>query len=144
MDGMVNLQRLMIAANQKLADISELSGLENLVALLASETSISNISAIADLANLTTIEFAFTRVSDISPVAGLTQLESVGFYSAQITDISPLVENPGIGEGDLVDLRENPIDCLAEQDNLQTLVDRGVNLQIYGTCTVRWDAGVEE
>jgi hypothetical protein len=51
-------------------------------------------------------------------------------YGNQIVDISPLVDNASLDSGDTVDITSNLLDCddAATLADLQTLVDRGVNL----------------
>jgi hypothetical protein len=47
----------------------------------------------------------------------------------QISDISPLVRNTGLGKGELVELRNNPLDLSPGSDdmqNIETLRSRGV------------------
>jgi hypothetical protein len=45
-----------------------------------------------------------------------------------ISDIQPLVENKGIGEGDEVNLKGNPLNDEAYDVHIPTLQDRGVKV----------------
>ncbi|MFQ5739794.1 MAG: hypothetical protein ACE5JX_12345 [Acidobacteriota bacterium] len=60
-------------------------------------------------------------------------LETVLLADNSISDISPLVANPGLGRGDLVDLRGNPLDE-GDCPNLQALIDRGAEVRHDVTC----------
>ena len=53
----------------------------------------------------------------------------------EISDISPLVDNTGLGRGDKINLRFNPLDLTPDSqamNDIQTLLDRGVEVS-YGT-----------
>jgi len=58
---------------------------------------------------LTYLDLSWNQISDISPLANLTSLTVVGLEYNQISDISPLVENAGLGAGDYVHLKWNPL-----------------------------------
>ncbi len=45
-----------------------------------------------------------------------------------ITDIAPLLKNPGIDQGDWVDLRWNPLNETSVDIHIPVLVDRGVHV----------------
>jgi hypothetical protein len=49
----------------------------------------------------------------------------------QIADLAPLVANAELGEGDSVYVDDNPIDEMAQADNIAALCDRGVSLDPY-------------
>ena len=50
------------------------------------------------------------EIADISPLSGLTDLDFLLLQDNEISDIWPLSQNAGLDEGDLVDLRHNPLD----------------------------------
>jgi len=95
---------------------------------------ISDISSLAKLTNLENLYLYSNKISDISTLANLTNLQWLGLYHNQISDISPLVSNPGLGQGDEVDLTENLLDLSQGSDdmqNIQILRNRGVAVK-YG------------
>ena len=57
------------------SDISPLSGLTNLEALVLSNTNVVNLSPLSGLTRLKALELGITKISDISPLSGLTNLE---------------------------------------------------------------------
>jgi hypothetical protein len=63
-----------------------------------------------------------------SEVEGLTGLTQLHLHKNQITDIEPLVNNPGLGDGDSVDLRDNPLNADSRNAYLSQLATQGVNV----------------
>jgi hypothetical protein len=53
----------------------------------------------------------------------------LSLYNNHISDISPLVDNTGLGEGDWVDLRGNPLSEQSINEYIPALEARGV--QVY-------------
>ena len=74
---------------------------------------------------------AANQISEISPLAGLTSLTDLLLLDNQINDIAPLVANAGIGSGDTIDLRSNPLNKDAILDHIPALEARG--------ATILWD-----
>ena len=68
-------------------------------------------------------------VSDVSPLSGLVSLMILRLQGNSVTDLSPLVANPGLADTqDGVWLRNNPLDCEEQAENIQALEDRGVSV----------------
>jgi len=49
----------------------------------------------------------YNQISNISPLANLTNLTYLYLGDNQINDISALIDNPGLGGGDEVELGDN-------------------------------------
>jgi len=109
-------------------DIKPLSFLFDLEWLSLSENLVSDITPLANLKNLSTLLLSQNRISDISPLTNLPKLQSLDLRDNQVSDISPLVQNPGIGEGDYIDLRGNPLGDKAYEEDIPALESRGVEL----------------
>ena len=92
-----------------ISDISALAGLTNLASLDLWSNFISDISALAELTKLTYLGLERNSISDISALAGLTKLTELDLGWNSISDISPLVANTGLGSGDTVNVRDNPL-----------------------------------
>ena len=120
-----NLTELGLRDNSIL-DISPLAGLTNLTLLDLRDNSISNISPLARLTNLTTLQLARNNITNISPLAGLTNLKQLALRTNSISDLSPLVQNTGLGNGESVNVRENPLSALSINTHIPTLQSRGV------------------
>ena len=112
--------------------IRDLTGLElatNLKDLKLVENGIVDVSALSSLTNLTELNLGGNSISDLSPVAGLTNLTELLLGNNNISDISPLVENTGLGSGDTVDLRGNPLNYQSIHTHIPTLQSRGVTVE---------------
>ncbi len=119
------LTELYLGSNQ-IGDISALTNLTGLTRLELEDNGISDISPLADLTRLIALHLWDNQVSDISPLANLTGLTEVDLHSNQIGDVSPLVQNAGLGAGDTVDLRSNPLSSDSFTIYIHQLEARGV------------------
>ena len=128
LSGLTNLISLLLSRNS-ISDISALSGLTNLRSLSLFRNSISDISALSGLTNLISLTLNNNSISDISFLSGLTRLERLYLYDNSISDISPLVANTGLGAGDVVDVRNNPLSATSINTHIPTLRDRGIDLR---------------
>ena len=126
--GLTNLTELFLWVNS-IADISAVEGLTNLTKLHLGGNSITDISPVAGLTNLTELVLQDNNISDISPVAGLNSLIELNLLGNNISDISPLVANTGLGSGDTVDVRGNPLSYLSIHTHILTLQSRGVTVE---------------
>lgn len=68
------------------------------------------------------------QIDDISPLSKLTNLQWLDLRYNKISDISHLVNNLGIGRGDEVDLRGNPLSDEAYGVHIPALRKRGANI----------------
>ena len=111
------------------SNISNLTGLEhaiNLTWLHLRDNSISDLSSLAGLTNLTWLNLRYNSISDISAVSGLTNLTELYLYGNSISDLSALVANTGLGSGDTVDVRVNPLSSVSIDMYIPALQSRGV------------------
>ena len=133
--GLNNLTKLWLDANS-ISDISPLTGLNKMIVLFLNFNSISNISSIAGLTNLRVLSLWDNSIANISPLAGLNNLTYLDLEDNSTADISPLVANTGLGGGDRVFLRGNPLNSVSINTHIPALQRRGVD--------VRFDAVVAE
>ena len=75
--------------------------------------------------NLTALRLDRNSISDISALLGLTQLTELRLDRNNITDLSPLVANTGLGSGDKVNVRENPLNYTSINTHIPALQSRG-------------------
>ena len=87
---------------------------------------IVDISALSGMTRLETLWIDKTQVADISPLAGLIALNDIHLEGSLISDLTPLLENPGLGEGDTVDVTGNPLSEEALFIQIPELRNRGV------------------
>ena len=72
--------------------------------------------------------YANYNLSNFSPVAGLSRLKKITLSHCLISDISPLVENTGLGQGSIVDVRINPLSYVSLHTHIPELQSRGVTV----------------
>ena len=116
------------ASNASITDLTGLEHATNLTQLELSDNSISDISPLAGLNNLTELYLADNSISDISPLAGLTNLIWLDLNNNSISDLSPLADNTGLGSGDVVLVKGNPLNNAAIDTHILALQDRGVRV----------------
>ena len=126
--GLTNLTELYLSSNN-ISDISAVGGLTNLTWLNLSVNNISDISAVAGLTNLTELYLSSNNISDISAVGGLTNLTWLNLSVNNISDISPLVANAGLGDGDRIYVKRNPLSYQSIHTHIPTLQSRGVRVE---------------
>ncbi len=117
--------------NNQISDISVLAGMTCLEDLLIDGNEISDITPLAGLTELTRVWLGHNLVSNISAIAGLTKLEELYLHFNYITNITPLVDNLGLGAGDVIDLTYNQLDLSPGSDNMRDidiLIQRGAEV----------------
>ena len=97
------------------------AGMATLTWLDADEASISNLTGLEHATSLRSLYLDGNSISDISPLAGLTSLTQLSLWGNSISDLSPLVSNMGLGDGDGVDVRGNPLNATSINTHLPTL-----------------------
>ena len=128
--------------NPKKRNIMELRGLGKEIwqCLDLQNSNISDISLLASFTNLTHLYLYNNTISDIVPLAGLTNLEKLNLGYNAISNIGPLVANTGLGSGDEVDVRNNPLNVDSINRYIPFLQSRGVTV-LFGASKL---AVVEE
>jgi parallel beta-helix repeat protein len=110
----------------QISNISPVSNLTSLTWLCLGGNQISDILPVSNLTSLTELDLGYNQISDISPVSNLTSLTLLWLSSNQISDIKPLVDNSGLGGGDIVDLTSNPLSATSLNTYIPQLEARGV------------------
>ena len=113
------------------ANISDLTGLEfaiRLRVLYLVNNSISDIAPLSGLTNLRWLSLSRNSISDVSVLSNLNNLTYLHLGSNSISDLSPLVANTGLGEGNRVDVRNNPLSATSINTHIPALQDRGVTV----------------
>ena len=125
--GLTKLTDLALGYNNIL-DISPLASLTALERLNIRKNHISDISPLVSLTKLVNLNGQENRIADVSPLSGLTALQEVVLPVNDISDISPLVANVGLGSGDVVDIRTNPLNAESIGTHIPALQARGVSV----------------
>ena len=111
--------------------IIDLTGLEyciNLYLLFLDNNQISDISPLQSLTNLLILWLRNNQISDISALQSLTNLMELNLDTNRVSDIQPLVDNAGLGTGNIVSLRDNPLNSNSIYYLIPALRLRGVTV----------------
>ena len=124
--GLTKLTDLSLHTND-FSDISALSGMTALTDLRLAGNPISDLSPLQGLTSLLHLELTTASVTDLGPLRELTNLRNLDLrWNADLSDIQPLIDNPGLGDGDIVELRFTKVTC-ADQARLAA---KGVEVRI--------------
>jgi Leucine-rich repeat (LRR) protein len=111
--------------------ISSIDGIEyckNLLRINIRTNQISDISPLAELNRLMYINLWTNQISDISALAELPDITNLYLGGNHIEDIYPLIQNQGIGSGDIVVISYNPLNSISLTDYIPQLLIRGVEI----------------
>ena len=118
---------------QDISDLSPLSGLTSLLELRLAGNSFIDLSPLRGLATLEYLELTGNDITDITPLSGLTNLMALDLrFNPELTNIQALFENPGLGAGDIVELRHTNVSCVDQA----LLADKGVEVrtELFSSC----------
>lgn len=125
----LNRLTTLILQSNRISDIGALSGLTDLTTLDLTDNSIrGNVRDLGRLRNLQTLTLGSNSISDIDALSGLTDLQTLFLDSNRISQIQPLVDNTGLGEGDVVQLCGNRLNDISEDALIEVLESRGVEV----------------
>ena len=142
-----NLTRLtdLRLARNYISDLSPLSNLTRLTRLnLVLNGSIRDLSPLSNLTRLTNLSLGVNDISDLSPLSNLIRLTDLDLIENSISDLSPLVANTGLGRGDRVDVRNNPLSATSRNTHIPTLQGRGVEVLFGALPTAGKPAVVDD
>lgn len=118
---------------QDISDLTPLSGLTALEELRLAGNSFTDISPLRGLSSLIYLELTGNDLTDITPLSGLPNLMQLDLrFNPELRNIQALIENPGIGEGDIVELRHTDVSC----SDQALLADKGVEVrtELFSSC----------
>ena len=113
--------------SNEISDLLPLANLTSLTWLNLSGNLISDVSALSNLTNLTWLTLDDNSIT-VSTLSGLTNLRNLDLGNNSISDLSPLVANTGLGSGDEVDVRNNPLSTTSLNTHILALQGRGVTV----------------
>ena len=123
--GLIHLPSLDLGGNQ-IVDLSPLAGLVNLRDLDLRRNEISDLSPLSGLVQLDSLYLPNNQIVDLSPLVGLVQLEDLSLRRNKIVDIQSLLDNIGIGAGDVIELQGNQLSDISRNQHIPALEARGV------------------
>ncbi len=122
-----NLEVLAMRGN-RISDLTPLAGLTNLRHVDVGANQIRDIGPLGALTKLRWLHLGPNEIRDITPLRRLSSLSKVFLAHNQISEITALVNNPGVGEGDTVDLTANPLSDSSIKEVIPKLEQRGVQV----------------
>ena len=136
-----NLTNFLLCCNQ-ITDLTPLAGLTNLQTLDLLFNQISDLTPLAGLVDLRTLYLDNNQISNLVPLANLNKIGDppttaplregvtifLGLQNNQISDVQPLVDNPGLDDGDGIDLQGNPLSGETINTLIPQLEARGVTV----------------
>lgn len=118
---------------QDISDLTPLSGLTSLIELRLAGNSFTDLSPLRRLTTLEYLELTGNDITDITPLSGLTNLIGLDLrFNPDLTNIQALFENPGLGAGDVVELRHTNVSCTDQA----RLAEKGVEVrtELFSSC----------
>ena len=118
---------------QEISDLRPLSGLSSLIELRLAGNSFTDLSPLKKLRTLENLELTGNSLTDLTALSGLTNLQRLDLrYNPDLSDIQPLLDNPGIGKGDIIELRFTSVTC----SNQESLAVKGVEVrtELFSAC----------
>ena len=100
---------------QDISDLTPLSGLKSLIELRLAANSFTDLAPLRGLAHCSILSYR-QHITDIGPPSGLINLKQLDLRFNPELIIQALLENPGIGAGDIVELRHTNVSCGDQQD----------------------------
>jgi internalin A len=99
-------------AGNSITGLDALSGLSLLRFLYLSDNAVSDVGPLAPVSTLTTLDLDHNAITDVSALEGLTALGLLDLSANfSLSDVQPLLDNAGLGSGDLVDLWDTGVAC---------------------------------
>ena len=87
----------------------------------------------SDMVNLTYFGPLSANISNLAGLEFATNLIELNLENNSISDLSPLVANPGLGAGDTIYIRRNPLSNLSITTHIPILQSRGVTVDFDDT-----------
>ncbi|MFO7772461.1 MAG: hypothetical protein R6V59_00700 [Dehalococcoidia bacterium] len=117
------------------------SDLQGLTSFSASGRNISDLTGLEHCINLTYLELSHNQIDNIALLGNLADLEYLQLDLNQISNVSPLVQNEGLGQGDIIYLRGNPLSWGSVDVYIPQLKGRGVTF-VYDEQGITGDVTV--
>ena len=127
--GLPALQYLHLGRN-RIANVLPLGWLPELKRLWLNDNAIEDIAPLWSLRTLQWLDLERNAVREVAALRHLAMLERLRLRGNRVADIAPLVANPGLGAGDAVGLRNNPLTEASIRDHVPALRVRGATLLV--------------
>lgn len=125
LSGMTRMVNLSLGGN-RITDVDPLQGFANLNFLYLNGNPLASIAPLAHLVRLNHLFLAGTGIATIDDLSTLIHLANLDIGFNAISDLAPLVANPGLGAGDEIWVRGNPLSEASRNEHIPALRARGV------------------
>jgi Leucine-rich repeat (LRR) protein len=115
------------AINKQTGDLTQ-QDLESLIELAAFQKGIQRLEGLQYCVNMERLSVWGNSISDLGPLGSLNALQQLFLQENQIIDLQPLVDNTGLGSGDVINIKDNPLSMTAQQVQVPALRGRGVTV----------------
>lgn len=109
-----------------ITDLTPLKKLTKMQTLYFDNNQIEDLTPLADMTQLEKAILSYNNISDLTPLENWVSIASLQLYMNPITDILSLVNNPGLGEGDMVLLNGLALNEKSINEYIPALKTRGV------------------
>lgn len=108
-------------------------------AVLLEELDLSNceledINALLGLTNLALLDLVGNQIIDVLPLSRMEAIESLYLDNNAIETLHPLLDNDGLGDGDIISVNGNPLTQRTICDDVRYLRERGVTVALNDVC----------
>lgn len=129
LSGLTLLEELDLAQNQ----ISSMNSLTSLAFLQTLSLGDNELTSLSDLSSFDNLNFFDARNNQIDSLSGIASLGPMMWLGLAGNEISSLDDIVGTALSGSLSVRDNPIDCDAEADNLSSLASQG--LSVISDCS---------
>lgn len=124
---LIHLTYLNVSENF-IEDINPITSLTELKNLYLSDNCLIFINGIENLTNLEVLDLSTNYLKNISALKYLPDLNYLNLSNNNIIDVSPLLENPGLGSGDVIYLNNNSLSDESKNNYIPALIQKGIDV----------------
>lgn len=130
-----NLANLAVDGNPiQNREVIAIGGLTEIYHLSLASTPISDIDALHQLAKTRFLYLQNTYIEDVASLGKMPKLEVVDIGNTRVTNLKPLVDNAGVGAGDVIYAKGLDLDRETLCNHIPDLIARGAAVYYDGTC----------
>ncbi|MDR9392446.1 MAG: Ig-like domain-containing protein [Trueperaceae bacterium] len=106
-----NLEYLGLNNTPRLRNVRPLARLDRVERLYLGGSAVTDLSGLEGMTSVQRLHLdLIPELRDVTPLAAMPSLTNVGLSGTGVVNLAPLVEGPGLGEGDYVNLSNTPLD----------------------------------
>jgi len=118
--------QLLYVVDSNVTNIEALSRLKNLRYLNLNYNNISDVSSLIDLGDIETLHLKYNKIVDVTALEKLINIKTLTLTGNEVADILALINNSGVNKGDVIGLKNNPLNEMSINKYIPILHNRGV------------------